>query len=406
MRILVIGHACSPVRGSEPGITWNHCWYLAQAGHEVWLITHPHYRDEVERSLAENPNPRLHIVWLELPRKLDPWDPKKGERGLKLHYILWQRRAAREARRLCASEKIDIAHHVSWGTIHAPPLLHRLPVPVVWGSLGGGEVIPESFSQYASSWMKEKLRRAQIAMLPLRPGFRRMAKAAALSLASNVETQRVLRQGGSCNAQLLIDCGLRDGYAEGASPDRPYNGELKLLWAGRLETRKALPLALEALAQTRARATLTIAGVGELREQYEQLSRELGIEAKVRFLGSVPWETMSRLFSESHAFVFTSLRDRFGTVVLEAMAHALPIVTLNHQGVGCFVPADASIKVAVTEPKQVIAELARAFELLESDAQQRLSMGQAALDYARTQSWAERTRKMVQSYDEILAARK
>jgi glycosyltransferase involved in cell wall biosynthesis len=146
--------------------------------------------------------------------------------------------------------------------------------------------------------------------------------------------------------------------------------------------------------------------VGELREQYEQLARELEIESKVKFLGSVPWETMSRLFSESHAFVFTSLRDRFGTVVLEAMAHALPIVTLNHQGVGCFVPDDASIKVEVTEPKQVIAKLARAFELLESDAQRRLAMGRSALDYARTQRWTERTRQMVKWYEEILTARR
>jgi glycosyltransferase involved in cell wall biosynthesis len=400
MRILVIGHACSPIRGSEPGITWNHCWHLA-AENDVWLITHPQWRDEVEAALKSTPNPRLRVVWVNLPAWMDPWNPARGERGLKWHYIMWQRFAAREAQRLCETEEIQVAHHVSWGTIHEPPRLHRLPVPVAWGPLGGGETIPSAFREYATSWTKERLRRAQIALLPLRPGFRTMARRCALAMASNLETKHVLERGGARRIELVIDCGLPAGYAQDAVVQRPP-GEFRLLWAGRLEARKALPLALEAMAQVKGDIRLTVAGDGPLRADYEQMSRRLGVSQRVDILGPVKWDRMPQLFRESHAFLFTSLRDRFGTVVLEAMANALPIITLNHQGVRCFVPDSAGIKAPVATPQETIGALARGIEELASSPTRRQEMAGAALAYARTQTWTERTKVMLDWYAELI----
>ena len=56
MKILIVGHACCPGRGSEPGITWNTAWQLAES-HDVWVITHPQTQRQTDDYLARHPRP-------------------------------------------------------------------------------------------------------------------------------------------------------------------------------------------------------------------------------------------------------------------------------------------------------------------------------------------------------------
>ena len=58
---------------------------------------------------------------------------------------------------------------------------------------------------------------------------------------------------------------------------------------------------------------------------------------------------MSNLFFESDVFVFTSLRDTTGSVVLEALAAGVPVVAPDHQGVGDVVNDDCGVLVPVTD---------------------------------------------------------
>ena len=94
--------------------------------------------------------------------------------------------------------------------------------------------------------------------------------------------------------------------------------------------------------------------------------------------------------------------DSFGTQVLEAMGHSLPILTLDHQGVGTFVPSEAGIKVPVTSPQQTVADLAAGIRRLALFPEERLKMGQAAFAYARTQTWERRAEHMAKLYEEVL----
>jgi glycosyltransferase involved in cell wall biosynthesis len=171
-----------------------------------------------------------------------------------------------------------------------------------------------------------------------------------------------------------------------------------------MQPRKALPLALEALAETKdLAAKLLVAGDGKMRGEWESYAKHLKLGDRVEFLGQVPWNEISRLYQRADAFLFTSLRDSFGTQVLEAMAHGLPILTLDHQGVGTFVPPNTGIKVPVTSPQQTVAALANGIRRLASCTGERLKMGEAARAYARTQTWERRAERMSNVYDEVLA---
>jgi glycosyltransferase involved in cell wall biosynthesis len=113
---------------------------------------------------------------------------------------------------------------------------------------------------------------------------------------------------------------------------------------------------------------------------------------------------MPELFESADAFIFTSLRDSFGSVVLEAMSYGLPVITLNHQGVGAFVPESAGAKIEVTTPAQVIESLGAVIEKISQCEACRTSMGAAALERARQETWDRRVTRLIAAYREVISA--
>ena len=405
MKVLLIGHACGPGLGSEPGNTWEFASRLSRQ-QKVWLIAHPQHRASVERALAAGQYPNLRIVWVTTKSRFDSWKPESGESGIRFHYFLWLAEAYREAQRLHRQIHFDLLHHVSWGTVGAAPPLWKLNVPTVWGPLGGGQTTPKAFIPYfESGGRQERIRNLYTRLRKYSPSFRRCVRSAGLILATNRETAALLEEAGAGDVRMFLDCGLF------AQPDLQNprsaagNQTCTFLWAGRLEHRKGLALALEAFARVRhLPVKLLIAGNGHARQSYEEKMRALELEDIVQFLGPVPYDRMPALFRGADAFVFTSLRDSFGSVVLEAMSYALPIVTLDHQGVGAFVPESAGIKIPVKTPVQAVEDLAAAIEKIAHCTPCRLLMGAAALERAKQETWAHRVTRLTSLYDEVISA--
>lgn len=133
------------------------------------------------------------------------------------------------------------------------------------------------------------------------------------------------------------------------------------------------------------------------------LAEKLNLSNRVEFLGEIPYKQMPALYRSADVFVFTSLRDAFGSQVLEAMASGLPVVALAHQGAVAFVPSEAGIKVPVTNPPETVSGLASAIRHLAGSGQARTEKGRAAWEFARTQTWAQRAERMSRYYEEAVA---
>jgi glycosyltransferase involved in cell wall biosynthesis len=402
MKILIVGHACTPGLGSEPGATWNWAWHMSRI-HHVWVIAYPEYQDLVDSFLAAHPNDRLQFVWVVPKNRLDYWTPRSGqERGVRLHYWLWMEEAYEEAAILYDRVHFDLVHHVSLSTIAVPPPFWKLPVPAVWGPVGGGQSFPPTFkSHLRGKRVREFLRSLNLLLLPFSPTLRRSLASTSLVLATNLETKNLLERAGAKSVDMFLDCGV-DGRVAPVSR-RSAGQRLTLLWAGRFEPQKGLSIALRALAVCKYREIcLLVAGSGSEQARMESLARSLGLTNRVEFLGRVPRETIEALFQNSDALVFTSLRDSFGSVVLEAMSNGLPVVALNHQGIRAFVPDDACIKVSVNSPQQVINDLAHAFDVLRSNPELVRTISRAALAFAEKQTWERRAESMNELYAETM----
>jgi len=104
-----------------------------------------------------------------------------------------------------------------------------------------------------------------------------------------------------------------------------------LAFAGRLGPQKAVGVLLDALVH--AGVSLVIAGDGPERSALERRALELGLDTRVRFFGSVPRETVLRLFRAADASVLPSAWENFPHTVVEALAVGCPVIATAVGGV-------------------------------------------------------------------------
>jgi glycosyltransferase involved in cell wall biosynthesis len=124
-------------------------------------------------------------------------------------------------------------------------------------------------------------------------------------------------------------------------PDLPPRDELRrtlglngatLAFAGRLTEQKSLGRALEAVVGADG-VQLVIAGEGPDRKQLEERAAELGIAARVSFLGAQPREQIVELFRAADAAILSSSWENFPHTVVEALAAGTPVLAMAVGGV-------------------------------------------------------------------------
>jgi glycosyltransferase involved in cell wall biosynthesis len=407
-RLLLLTYACSPYHGSEKATGWNRVVQSARF-FDTWVICEEReFSADIARYLEEHgPIAGLHFRFV--PRT--PLQLALG-RVPGLYYLahnLWHRHAYRAALGLHAELSFDVVHQANRSGYREPGYLWRLDAPFVWGPVGGTQNYPWRFLCEASlkggalEAIRNVLNRLQ---LYLSPRVRRAARRADAMLVANSTVRRELEAALRVKTRTLVETGLSQPARR--APRSPADGRpLRILWSGRIEPWKALSLLIKALAglPDDARCELRILGQGTERRRCERLARRLGVEAHCTWLGWVPREEAMKQYDWADVFVFTSLRDTTGTVVCEALGAGLPIVCLDHQGVGDIVDASCGIKVAVTSPRQVVAGLRAALVKLAHNRAFCRALGEGALRRARQYEWSYLAERTVSVYTEVLARR-
>ena len=400
--ILLSAFACGPGQGSEEGGGWNWSAGLADAGHKVTVLTTPRRHGTIEAALEQRGDGLLRMVYVEVPR----WSrPVPGQAGVYAAYLAWQWAAYRTARRLIRSEEFDLVHHISWGSLQLGTWMGRLPLPLVFGPVGGGQIAPASLRRfYAGDWRTEALRTFVTQRLMMLDPFARMtAKRARLTLVCNDETERLARRLGSDDVRYASDVGL----AEHAIADQPpvSHGEpLRLLWVGRLLHRKALPLGLEAVARARRNVAveLTVIGDGPQSAHIDGWIDALDLTDIVTYRGPLPFDEVQAAYRDHDVLLFTSLRDSAGAQVLEAMAAGLPVIALEQSGAAKLIGQDRGILVPPNDPVSTVNRWAAAIEQLATDRALLHRLGMAALCHADAHRWSQRAKEMTGLYESVL----
>jgi glycosyltransferase involved in cell wall biosynthesis len=111
-----------------------------------------------------------------------------------------------------------------------------------------------------------------------------------------------------------------------------------------------------------------------------------GLNGRVRMHGPLRDDTLAARYAAADIFVLPSQTEAFGTVYAEAMSHGLPIIACNIGPLPWLIGADCGILVPQNDDKA----LAKAMEMLATDAELRRQMGAAARRRAlRLPTWRE-----------------
>lgn len=401
MKVLISVYSCAPSLGSEPGVGWNAALQLSKY-YEVWAITPTNNRTAIEAELAINRVPKLHFVYY------DPLWSSVGLQGKKMefHYYLWQIGAYFIARKLHREIGFDLAHHVTFVKYWAPSFIALLPIPFIWGPIGGGESVPKLFWQDFSFRGKvyEILRDLARWLGEHDPFVQLTARRSALAVATTHETAERLRRLEVENLHIFSQVGLsKQEIAYLQQYTEPNDSSVKFISLGRLLHWKGFHLGLQAFALAQLEnAEYWIVGDGPERQSLEALARELGIVDKVYFWGMLPRsETLLKL-KECQVMVHPSLHDSGGWVCLEAMASGKPVICLDLGGPATQVTQETGFKVPAIDPEQAVCRIADAMKCLAHDPELRTHMGQAGQRRVSTvYDWDVKGKFLSQIYETI-----
>ncbi|MEK7639574.1 MAG: glycosyltransferase family 4 protein [Patescibacteria group bacterium] len=110
----------------------------------------------------------------------------------------------------------------------------------------------------------------------------------------------------------------------------------RLLYVGRLVPQKTvgnLLISLRTVLKEEPATTLTIVGEGPLRVELEAMTKQLGLEKIVNFVGAQSRRRIPGWFRQADIFVLPSRVEGFPIVILEAMAAGRAIVATATEGV-------------------------------------------------------------------------
>jgi glycosyltransferase involved in cell wall biosynthesis len=392
LRVLLSAFECAPGAGSEPEVGWRWALEIARLGHEVVVLTWTRDRAILEQARAAGlvpPSVRFEYV-------MPWWLDAMLRQGLPLQFVhlSWQAAAYRHARRLIGRERFDLVHHITYCGIRQPSFMGRLPLPFVLGPVGGGETAPLALRRGmgARGWWLDLLRDGLNLIARADPITRGALEAARLIYVSSPDTARLVPDRLQDKVRVQLQIGIEGGEIAALERGDPHgSGQLSLLYAGRCLAWKGMHLGLEALARLRARgcpARLTIAGSGSAEPRWRALARRRGLDDAVDWLSWVPYQRMPEIYRSHDLLLFPSLHDSGGYVVLEAMAHGLPVVCFDLGGPGSMVDASCGrvITTARRSRAQVMDDLTDALQAL-AEPQLRRQLARGARARVRRYDW-------------------
>lgn len=409
LKILINAYACSPGMGSEPGMAWNWVSNLAKFC-ELYIITEGEFREKIEEvvpTLEQGKN--MHFYYNPVSEDIRKMCWNQGDWRFYKYYREWQWKTYLMAKEICSSEHIDVLHQLNMIGFREPGYLWKLSkesdVPFVWGPIGGLKQFPLAYLQGAGLKMKLFNRLKNILNVWQLKHEKRVdeaLKTARLLVSSIPDSYRAIKKYKGLESIVIPETGCF--LSEDIPTDRFDEKELHVMWVGKFDFRKQLPLALRAIAiANNPNIVLDIYGGGsdEQIASAKRVADLLGITEKVVWHGNQPNDVVMNAMHKAQVFLFTSVSEDTSTVVLEAVSNRLPVLCFDACGMAAVIDDKVGRKVALSNPAQSATDFAKQLNDLEHDRNLLKQLSENCKQRQNELSWEEKAKTMVEWYEKV-----
>lgn len=411
LNVLLSVYACGNSGSGVEGIIGLN-WVRALSRRcRITVITETGCREQIEqeknRLFAGRIMPEFYYVDIgEHGRRLAK---QHGNWWFYWFYRKWQKKVFLLASQLCRDNSYDIIHNLNLVDYREPGYLCELKGKhkFIWGPISGFAAFPEPFfadlgpkavreyrmKNRINSWQIKHMRR-----------IKRTVANADRVIAATAEDADFIEKHYHKEAYVIPETGAVTGY--GGRIHSVDEGILRVAWCGVMDGRKALDLALKALAEIKKakRADLIelhIVGDGEYYRQWMALAESLDVAENCVWYGRMGHEETLDIMAMCDLFWFTGWREATSTAIVEALAMGLPVLCHDCGGMGEAVNDSCGIKVRLINPEYSIRNFSRALMTIMDNGDMIEKLSRGALIRANELTFQAGAERMMTIYNNL-----
>lgn len=372
MKVLLSAIACHPSLGSESKVGWDAARAISEIPQveECHIMTNVANRDAITSAQKSGESKKVHFHFFgeqiryhhsRIVARLQSW----------LTYRDWQLKSVARATRLHRQHNFTLTHHVTYASWRIPPLLWQLPIPFVFGPVGGGTKTPQAFRSIFGSTGRafEFLRETETFFSERSRNLKLCCANSSAAVAADAATADFLSSHGATDVRQLCQVFFTldevSRFTSRVNEKHTKSNELTIFAGGNLEARKGTQLSLRALATLKSRGipfSYTYGGGGPDLRAMQNLVTQMGLERQVCFHdGYSGLEYIERL-TNSDVYLLPSVRETAGITMMEAMLACCYPVVLAGTGAGDIVDQAGGAALRVDSPEEAIQKIADRLE--------------------------------------------
>ena len=410
LRLLLSAFAFDASGGSEAGLGWQIARCLAR-DYDVTVISgnlKPTPKDPAILALTEaacRETGHITSIFIEgnpLAKRLASLSAKPGMWWLYYRgYREWQKQAIAKAKELHAVEPFNLTHHLNFIGYREPGDLWQLGVPHFWGPISGSPMVPWSFLKTFSfdqlyRWGGRNL--GNWWQMRMSPRCKAAAKASFRIWAVSESDRQMVETHWGCPAEHLLETGGEFHYERRVR--QLQDGErLRLVWSGRFDPIKVLPVILNALERMQEHSwELHILGDGPEAIRWRPLADSLQIHQRIVWHGMVSRDKALAVMNEGHVFLHSSVKEGTPHVVVEALALGMPVICHDACGMGIAVDDRCGLKIPLSDPATSTYGFHAAIRRLLTEPELLPTLSAGAYQRATELSWESKVEAFSQAY--------
>lgn len=148
-----------------------------------------------------------------------------------------------------------------------------------------------------------------------------------INVLSTYAKKSFVENGISENKVIVTEFGIDTKKFWPSEVPKEHN-DFRILYVGRLELLKGIQYLLQAFSSIKGR-NFSLTLVGPILPEIKPILKQYN-DDRIEIVGAVSQDSLVSYYQQADLFVFPSINDAFGLVVLEAMACGVPVVTTDH----------------------------------------------------------------------------